>query len=262
MTDVWVVIPTYNEAENLAELLDRTCAALAACRPPVRPTVLVVDDDSPDWTGALAEALRAQHPEVTVLHRAAKTGLGAAYRAGFARALHGDADIVLQLDADLSHDPEDLPRLIEAVRDGADVVLGSRYVPGGAVHGWPWHRWLLSRAGGAYASAVLGLGVSDPTGGLKAFRASTLRAIDLDTVASRGFAFQIETTYRAARAGRRIVELPITFRERRHGASKLTPSIAVEALWRVPLLRVHAAVGAAAERRAGAGVPPTGAGAH
>ena len=203
MTTAWVVLPTYNERENLPTVVALARAALATLRPAGRRHVLVVDDASPDGTGELADALAREHADVRVLHRARKGGLGGAYVAGFDEALAAGADLVIEMDADLSHDPADLPRLIDAARDGADVVLGSRYMPGGGVEGWPLHRRLLSRAGGRYAAAVLGLPSRDLTGGFKCFRAGALRAIDRDLVRSRGYAFQIELTYQAARAGLR-----------------------------------------------------------
>jgi dolichol-phosphate mannosyltransferase len=238
MTTAWVVLPTYNERENLTNVVTLARAALATCDPPVEGTVLIVDDGSPDGTGELADALARDHADVRVLHRARKGGLGGAYLAGFDRALAEGADLILEMDADLSHDPADLPRLIEAARAGADVVLGSRYVPGGDVEGWPLHRRLLSRAGGRYAAIMLGLPLSDLTGGFKCFRAGALRALDPDLVHSRGYAFQIELTYQAARAGLEIAEVPIVFRERELGRSKMSAGIALEALWRVPLLRL------------------------
>jgi dolichol-phosphate mannosyltransferase len=237
MTSAWVILPTYNERDNLSTVVARTRAALASCDPPVAGTVLVVDDASPDGTGDLANGLAREHPEVRVLHRERKGGLGGAYLAGFAVALAAGADLVIEMDADLSHDPYDIPRLIHAARHGADVVLGSRYLPGGGVEGWPLHRQLLSRAGGLYAAAVLGLPHTDLTGGFKCFRAGALRAMDHELVHSRGYAFQIELTYHAARAGLEIVEVPIVFREREHGRSKMSAAIALEAMWRVPRMR-------------------------
>jgi dolichol-phosphate mannosyltransferase len=238
MTTAWVVLPTYNERENLTTVVSLARAALASCDPPVDGTVLIVDDGSPDGTGELADRLAREHEDVRVLHRARKGGLGGAYLAGFDQALTAGADLVIEMDADLSHDPADLPRLIDAARDGADVVLGSRYLPGGGVEGWPLHRRLISRAGGRYAAIMLGLQLSDLTGGFKCFRASALRALDPELVHSRGYAFQIELTYQAARAGLEIAEIPIVFREREHGRSKMSPAIALEAIWRVPLLRL------------------------
>jgi dolichol-phosphate mannosyltransferase len=241
MTSVWVVLPTYEERENLADVVERTRAALTACVPPVTGTVLVVDDGSPDGTGELADQLAAVHDDVKVLHRTVKSGLGDAYLAGFARALGAGADLVVEMDADLSHDPADVPRLVAAARAGADVVLGSRYMPGGGVSGWPWHRRLLSRAGGRYAGAVLGLPIADLTGGFKCFRAGALRTLTSGAVESHGYGFQIELTYQAARAGMRIVEIPIVFRDRERGRSKMSASIALEAFWRVPALRLRTA---------------------
>jgi dolichol-phosphate mannosyltransferase len=238
MTTTWVVLPTYNERENLTTVVTLARAALASCNPPVSGTVLIVDDGSPDRTGELADQLAREHGDVRVLHRARKGGLGGAYLAGFDEALANGADFVIEMDADLSHDPADLPRLIDAARDGADVVLGSRYVAGGGVEGWPLHRQLISRAGGRYAAIMLGLPLSDLTSGFKCFRASALRRLDPDLVHSRGYAFQIELTYHAARAGLEIVEIPIVFREREHGRSKMSAGIALEAMWRVPLLRM------------------------
>jgi dolichol-phosphate mannosyltransferase len=240
MTSVWVVLPTYNERENLPIVLTLIHATLANCDPPVAGTVLVVDDASPDGTGEVADQLAREHDSVRVLHRTRKGGLGGAYLAGFGAALAGGADLVVEMDADLSHNPADLPRLIDAARHGADVVLGSRYLPGGGVEGWSLHRRLLSRAGGCYAATVLGLPLSDLTGGFKCFRASALRAVDGDLVHSRGYAFQIELTFHAARAGLEIAEVPIVFRERERGRSKMSPAIALEAIWRVPFMRLGA----------------------
>jgi dolichol-phosphate mannosyltransferase len=242
MNQAWIVIPTYNEAENLPALV-------AAVRASITASILVVDDNSPDGTGRIADALAAAHPDIHVLHRPEKEGLAAAYVAGFQRALAEGADYVLEMDADFSHDPADLPRLLEAARAGADVVLGSRYAPGGGVDGWSLDRQILSRAGGLYARVLLGSSVRDLTGGFKCFRADALRAIGLDALAADGFAFQVETTFRAARAGLRIEELPIVFHERRAGRSKMSPAIAAEAIWRIPGMRL------AAGRRATASAP-------
>jgi dolichol-phosphate mannosyltransferase len=232
----WLILPTFNEAENLETVVHAARAVLGDASP-AGFRILIVDDGSPDGTGELADALALDHTDVRVLHRARKGGLGGAYLAGFGRALMANADLVIEMDADLSHDPADLPRLIDAARAGADVVLGSRYLPGSNVEGWPLHRRLLSRAGGRYAAIMLGLPLSDLTGGFKCFRAGALRALDPDLVHSRGYAFQIELTYQAARAGLEIAEIPIVFREREHGHSKMSPAIALEALWRVPVLR-------------------------
>jgi dolichol-phosphate mannosyltransferase len=220
-----VVIPTYEEAGNLAALVAAVRAALDC-------TIGIVDDGSPDGSGEIADALADW-----VIHRERKQGLASAYVAGFRRALAEGADYVLEMDADFSHDPADLPRLLDAARAGADVVLGSRYVEGGGVEGMPLHRRLLSRGGSAYARAVLGCPLRDLTGGFKCFRADALRAIDLDAIAATGFAFQVEATYRAVRAGLRVEEVPIVFHERRAGHSKLSAGIAAEALWRIPALR-------------------------
>jgi dolichol-phosphate mannosyltransferase len=233
MTDVWIVIPTYDEAENLPALV-------AAVRAEIDASILVVDDSSPDGTGRIADDLAAAHTEVHVLHRAEKAGLAAAYVAGFQRVLAEGAEYVLEMDADFSHDPADLPRLLAAAQAGADVVLGSRYVPGGGVDGWSLDRQILSRVGGVYARIVLGSSIRDLTGGLKCFRADALRTIGLDALAANGYAFQIETTFLAARADLRIKELPIVFHERRAGRSKMSPGIAAEALWKVPGMRLTA----------------------
>jgi dolichol-phosphate mannosyltransferase len=228
----WIVVPTYNEAANLEPLV----AAVRASAPEAR--MLVVDDASPDGTGRIADAIAAADPAVEVMHRAGKAGLGLAYVNGFARALEAGAELVLEMDADLSHDPRDVPRLIEHARGGADLVLGSRYVPGGGVQDWDLVRRAISRAGCRYARTVLGVGVRDLTGGFKCFRASTLRAIDFETVRSEGYAFQVELTYRALARGLRVEELPITFRERSAGESKMSARIALEAMWLVPALRL------------------------
>ena len=248
MTSAWVVLPTFNERENLPIVVARARASLASCEPPVDGTVLIVDDGSPDGTGDLADALAREHPDVRVLHRARKDGLGGAYLAGFAAALAADADLVIEMDADLSHDPADVPRLIAAAREGADVVLGSRYLPGGGVEGWPLHRRLLSRCGGRYAAAVLRLPLTDLTGGFKCFRAPALRALAHERVSSRGYAFQIELTYEAVRRGCVVAEIPIVFREREHGKSKMSLAIAFEAMWRVPRMRLTGPAGRAGRR--------------
>jgi dolichol-phosphate mannosyltransferase len=228
----WIVVPTYNEAANLEPLL----AAVRASAPDAR--VLVVDDASPDGTGAIADAAAARDPAIEVLHRPGKAGLGLAYVNGFAHALREGAALVVEMDADLSHDPRDLPRLIERARAGADLVLGSRYVPGGGVEDWDLLRRVISRAGCRYARTVLGLGIRDLTGGFKCFRAGTLAAIDFETVRSEGYAFQVELTYRALARGLRVEEVPITFRERSAGESKMSARIALEAMWLVPALRL------------------------
>jgi dolichol-phosphate mannosyltransferase len=232
----WLVVPTYNEAENIESLVQAATKALRKAAPEGF-VMLVVDDNSPDGTGELADRLAAERDDLRVLHRPAKGGLGPAYLAGFAEALAGGAGYVLEMDADFSHDPADLGRLLAAAREGADLVLGSRYVPGGGVRDWGPLRRLISRGGSVYARAILGVGPHDLTGGFKCFRRATLEAIDLPTVTSKGYAFQIELTYRAARRGLRIVEVPIVFSERRVGQSKMSARIAFEAFWRVPQIR-------------------------
>ena len=229
----WVILPTYDEAGNVAPMVAAVRAALGA--EGVR--ILVVDDASPDGTGAIADRLAAAHDDVTVLHRPGKAGLGQAYVAGFAHALEHGAGYVFEMDCDFSHDPGYLPVLLERARGGADLVLGSRYVPGGGVENWGAVRRILSWGGSRYARTVLGVDVRDLTGGFKCFRASTLRAVDFAGVRSQGYAFQVELTWRVLRAGLRVEEVPIVFRERRQGASKMTGRIALEAAWLVPALR-------------------------
>jgi dolichol-phosphate mannosyltransferase len=224
-----VVIPTYNEAANLEWIIGRIHAA----RPEL--DVLVADDGSPDGTGDIADRLAAADPRVHVLHRTSKQGLGAAYRAGFAWGLARDYDVLLEMDADGSHRPEDLPQILAASRDGADLVLGSRWVPGGSVVNWPAHRKLISRGGTLYARLMLGLPVHDVTGGFRAFRRETLLNLPLDDIASQGYCFQIDMTRRVHAAGMSVVEVPITFVERERGQSKMSGAIVREALWRVTL---------------------------
>jgi dolichol-phosphate mannosyltransferase len=231
MAPVWVILPTYNEADNLEPVVVAVLAAVPGVR------VLVVDDSSPDGTGAIADRLAAERDDVEVLHRPRKSGLGRAYVAGFAHALRAGAGSVVEMDADLSHDPADLPRLLEPLAAGADLVLGSRYVPGGGILDWGPGRRGISRFGCGYARRVLGVPIHDLTGGFKAFRASALEAIDYAGVRSQGYAFQVELTYRALRRGLRVEEVPIVFRERRHGDSKMSALIALEAAWLVPALR-------------------------
>ncbi|MGH2965695.1 MAG: polyprenol monophosphomannose synthase [Solirubrobacterales bacterium] len=229
---MWLVVPTYNEASNIEAIVT---AVRERLDPPRQ--VLVVDDSSPDGTGQIADRLAAEHSDVSVLHRPRKEGLGPAYVAGFREALAGGAQLVGQMDADFSHDPADLPRLVAASKD-ADLVLGSRYVRGGGVEEWGPLRRLISRGGCGYARAVLGVGVHDLTGGFKVFRREVLEAIDLGSISAFGYAFQVETTYRAISAGFRVVELPIVFRDRRVGESKMTRRIVLEAAWRVPAMRL------------------------
>lgn len=223
---VLVVIPTYDERENIGPIIARLHAAVPDA------DVLVVDDNSPDGTGDLADALAAADPRISVLHRTAKDGLGAAYLAGFAHALGGPHQVVVEMDADGSHAPEDLPALLDALRD-ADLVLGSRYVPGGAVRNWPAHREWLSRGGNLYSRLALGVPIQDITGGYRAFRRQVLEELDLGEVASQGYCFQVDVAYRAVLAGFRVREVPITFVERERGASKMSRSIVTEALWLV-----------------------------
>jgi dolichol-phosphate mannosyltransferase len=199
--------------------------------------VLVVDDASPDGTGAVADALARTDPAVDVIHRRVKAGLGTAYAAGFGHALAAGAGLVVQMDADLSHDPADLPRLLARAQAGADLVLGSRYVPGGGVADWDVVRRVLSRGGCRYARAVLGVDVRDLTGGFKCFTAEALETIEAASARAHGYAFQVELTWRALCRGLRVEEVPITFRERRRGESKMSARIALEAAWRVPALR-------------------------
>jgi dolichol-phosphate mannosyltransferase len=227
----WLVLPTYNEAGNIEAFAE---AVLAKLPPSAR--VLIVDDNSPDGTGEIADRLAERLGQVNVLHRPLKEGLGPAYIAGFKRALAEGAGLVLEMDSDFSHDPAYLPRLLEAGA-GADLAIGSRYVPGGGVGDWSLLRRAISRGGSAYARLVLGVGTRDLTGGFKCFRREVLEAIDLDSIRSRGYAFQVEMTYRAIQRGFKVVEVPIVFRERRAGKSKMDRSIVAEAAWRVPLLR-------------------------
>jgi dolichol-phosphate mannosyltransferase len=229
----WVVLPTYDEAETIEPLVGAVRENVPGPR-----RVLVVDDSSPDGTGRIADRLAAEHEDVAVLHRAAKLGLGPAYVAGFRAALDGGARLIVQMDADFSHDPGELGRLIDAASD-ADLVIGSRYVPGGRVTDWGSGRLAISRSGSRYARAMLGLEVHDMTSGFKCWRREALEEIGLDSVRSQGYAFQVEMTYRAHVAGFRVVEVPITFHDRRVGDSKMTGSIVLEAAWRVPLLRLR-----------------------
>jgi dolichol-phosphate mannosyltransferase len=232
----WLILPTYDEAENVEAIVTAARAVLHEAAPEGH-RILIVDDDSPDGTGRIADRLAAEHEEVEVLHRTVREGLGPAYLAGFGHALRHGAGYVFEMDADFSHDPADLARLLACVRDGADVALGSRYVDGGRVADWGLLRRVVSRGGSWYARRVLGLGVRDLTGGFKCFRREVLEAIDLPTVRSRGYAFQVELTYRAVQQGFRVREVPITFRDRLHGHSKMSARIAVEAMWLVPRLR-------------------------
>ena len=226
-----VCLPTYNERENLEPMLR------ALGDKGVR--VLVIDDSSPDGTGEIADRLGSELDYVDVLHRERKEGLGPAYLAGFRRALADGAELVLEMDCDFSHSPDDVPRLLAGARD-ADLVLGSRYVDGGSIGNWGVVRRLVSAGGSLYARVVLGCPIRDLTGGFKCYRREVLETIDLDAIASRGYAFQIETTYRALRAGFRVQEIPIHFVDREEGGSKMSRTIVVEAIWKVPALRVAA----------------------
>jgi dolichol-phosphate mannosyltransferase len=233
----WLILPTFNEAENI-EAIVRAADAVLVGASAEGHRILIVDDGSPDGTGAIADRLAAELGTVEVLHRTERRGLGPAYLAGFAHALAGDASHVMEMDSDFSHDPNDLARLLAAVRDdGADLALGSRYVPGGGVTDWGLLRQFVSRGGSWYARVVLGLKVRDLTGGFKCFRREVLDTIDLPTVRSQGYAFQVELSYRAVLAGFRVVEVPITFRDRQRGQSKMSWRIAVEAMILVPQLR-------------------------
>jgi dolichol-phosphate mannosyltransferase len=227
-----VCLPTYNERENLEPML-RALGDKGV-------HVLVIDDNSPDGTGELADRLATGLDYVDVLHREHKEGLGPAYLAGFGRALAAGAELVLEMDCDFSHDPAAVPRLIEAVEQGADLALGSRYVTGGSVGNWGVVRRFISAGGSWYARLLLGVPVRDLTGGFKCYRRRVLETIDLDAIESKGYAFQIETTYRTIRAGFRVVEIPIQFVDREEGGSKMSKSIVAEAIWKVPGLRLAA----------------------
>jgi len=237
MPMLMVCLPTYNERENIEPMLRSLAVVLATLDDEAR--VLVVDDASPDGTGAIADRLAGELPFLTVLHRERKEGLGPAYLAAFRAALASGADLVVTMDCDFSHDPQDVPRLVAAAAD-ADLALGSRYVPGGATANWGLGRRAISRGGSLYARLLLGLPVHDATGGFKCYRRSTLASIGLTGITSKGYAFQIETTYRALRAGCRVVEIPIVFADREVGGSKMSRRIVLEAIWKVPALRLAA----------------------
>jgi dolichol-phosphate mannosyltransferase len=243
-----VIVPTYNEAPNLERVLMRLRSAVPEAQ------VLVADDDSPDGTGAIADRLAAEDHQVHVLHRPGKHGLGAAYIAGFGWGLERGYDVLIEMDADGSHRPEDLPRLLAALRR-ADLVLGSRWVPGGEVVNWPALRKLISRGGTTYARLALGLPLRDATGGFRAFRRATLEGLELETVSSQGYCFQIDLAARAVRRGWRVVEVPITFVEREHGASKMSRAIVTEALWRVTVWGVEQRLAALRGRLPGRAQP-------
>ena len=237
--EVLVVLPTYNEAANIDTVLRRVRSAVPAA------TVLVVDDGSPDGTAEIAETIGKELGNIEILRRHQKSGLGSAYRDGFRWGLDRDFDACVEMDSDLSHEPETLPHLVGALTDGCEVVIGSRYVPGGQIPNWAWHRRLLSRGGNVYASLLLGLGVSDSTAGFRAYAASILRRIDLDGVRADGYGFQIEMTYEAIRAGAKVREVPIRFVDRVEGESKMSTFIVVEALVLVTWWALQRAMGEA-----------------
>jgi dolichol-phosphate mannosyltransferase len=233
-----VCLPTYNERENLEPMVE----ALSGVLDTTRDRLLVIDDASPDGTGELADRLAAERSWMSVLHRRRKEGLGPAYVAGFRWALAEGAELVLEMDCDFSHDPQAVPRLIDAA-ETADLVLGSRYVRGGGTQGWSLFRRFVSRGGCLYAQVLLGVAVRDLTGGFKCFRRAALETLDLDALSARGYAFQIETTYRLLRAGLRVQEVPIVFVDRHAGESKMSRAVFAEAVWKVPQLRWRALSG-------------------
>jgi dolichol-phosphate mannosyltransferase len=227
----WIVLPTYNEAGNIERFIEAVQPVL-----PASARILIVDDSSPDGTGEIADRLAAAEPNLSVLHRPHKEGLGPAYIAGFRQALAEGAELVVEMDSDFSHNPSYLPALLAAT-DQADLAIGSRYVAGGGVEDWGAMRRVISRGGSIYAQLVLGLSVKDLTAGFKCFRREVLEKIDLDAIESRGYAFQVEITYRTIQQGFDVVEVPIVFRDRQVGSSKIDRSVITEALWRVPQLR-------------------------
>jgi dolichol-phosphate mannosyltransferase len=230
-TEIHIVVPTYNEADNIEPLCASRFDAV-----PQGFRLTIVDDASPDGTGRIADRLASIHEGVDVIHRGGKEGLGPAYVAGFRHVLAGGADLIVQMDADFSHDPEDVPKLIAAA-SSADLVLGSRYVPGGSVGAWGKGRLRVSKWGSSYARTWLGLEIQDLTGGFKCLRRRVLEAIEIETLGALGYAFQVETTYRAVRMGFEVTEVPIYFHDRRVGESKMSKRIVLEAAWRVPLMR-------------------------
>ncbi|MEI6792823.1 MAG: polyprenol monophosphomannose synthase [Actinomycetes bacterium] len=240
MTELpWLILPTFNEAENIEAIVAASITSLEGASPEGF-RILIVDDGSPDGTGQIGDRLAAERQEVEVLHRTTREGLGPAYLAGFKHALDNGAAFVMEMDSDFSHDPADLARLLVAVRDGgADVALGSRYVAGGGIEDWTASRRVISRGGSLYARMILSLPLNDLTGGFKCFRAEVLKAIDLPSVTARGYAFQIELTYRASKQGFRITEVPIIFRDRVAGTSKMSWQITAEAAWLVPAMRLR-----------------------
>ena len=235
-----VCLPTYNERENLEPMVEALARVFATLERPAE--LLVIDDGSPDGTGEIAEQLAATHDWVDVMHRPKKEGLGPAYLAGFAHALSRGAELVVEMDCDFSHEPSDVARLVEA-SESADLVLGSRYVEGGGIRNWSLLRRAVSRSGCLYAQLVLGLGVRDLTGGFKCFRREVLEALPLERVHTRGYAFQVEMTYRALRRGFRVREVPIVFTDRTAGGSKMSYAIVGEAVWKLPAIRIRAALG-------------------
>jgi len=232
---VLVIIPTYNEAENVERIVSRIRTAV----PEVH--VLVADDNSPDGTGEIADKIASEDSNVQVMHRKGKEGLGAAYLAGFRWGIDAGYDVLVEMDADGSHQPEQLPRLLTGLRS-SDLVLGSRWVPGGGTVNWPWHRQLLSKGGSTYSRLMLGVPIRDVTGGYRAFRKETLIGLGMDQVASQGYCFQVDLAWRAVKSGFKVTEVPITFVEREHGASKMSRNIVVEALWRVTVWGVGSRV--------------------
>jgi dolichol-phosphate mannosyltransferase len=238
MAGAWLILPTYNEAVNVEPFVRAVLPELAEAAPEHR--ILIVDDNSPDGTGRIADSLAEELDAVEVLHRREKEGLGVAYLAGFRRALDAGADLILEMDSDFSHSPADVPRLIRAA-ESSDLVLGSRYVPGGGVTDWGLLRRALSRGGSLYARLVLHVHVHDLTGGFKCFRREVLEALDLSRIRSQGYAFQVELTYRALQLGFRVVEIPIVFTDRRVGHSKMSRRIVLEAMWMIPTLRARPA---------------------
>jgi dolichol-phosphate mannosyltransferase len=233
---VTVVLPTYNERENLSDI----AAAITAHG----YRLLVVDDSSPDGTGEIADDLARQSPAISVLHRKSKEGLGPAYRAGFDRALANGAEILIEMDADFSHDPADLPRLVAAIEEGADLAIGSRYVPGGATPDWPWTRRFISKGGNLYARVMLGIPTHDATAGFRAFRDSALRTLPYEQAEASGYGFQVEMAWRAHQAGLKVVEVPISFKDRTRGTSKMGSGIVLEAMRLVTVWGIQRLVGA------------------
>jgi dolichol-phosphate mannosyltransferase len=233
-----ICLPTYNERENLEPMTEALARVFKAHELDAR--VLVIDDASPDGTGELADRLARELPWLEVLHRQRKDGLGPAYLDGFRRVLREGAELVMEMDCDFSHDPADVPKLVEAAQS-ADLAIGSRYVPGGSIRNWGKLRRAVSRAGSLYARGLLGLAVTDPTSGFKCYRRAVLEALALDRITTKGYAFQIETTYRALRGGFRVIEIPVTFADRDAGSSKMSRGIVLEAIWKVPALRLAAA---------------------